>query len=226
MSDHPYQALEIAIGHRFKNKNLLEDALTHSSTGLDKNYERLEFLGDRVLGLIMAELLYSRFPEEREGDLAKRQAALVQGSLLAEIAREIDLGRFVEFSQAEREAGGGENINILADVFEAVIGAMYLDGGFEICRTLVERCWASRLYQMKAPPQHPKTRLQEWAQSRGLPLPIYKIAGQSGPDHAPLFDVALSVAGFDDVVVQGRSRQAAEKLAAEAFITLHEDKMK
>tara|TARA_X000001036_G_scaffold89919_2_gene82268 strand:+ start:6806 stop:7477 length:672 start_codon:yes stop_codon:yes gene_type:complete len=203
--------------HDFKNLELIETALTHSSTGADVNYERLEFLGDRVLGLVIAETLYKRFPNEAEGDLAKRLAALVQGEFLAEIAKEMGLGQLIHFSEAEASSGGAENDHILADVFESVIGALYLDSNFETCQKLIEKLWGGRLDVMKEPPQHPKTRLQEWAQGQSLSLPIYKIVNQSGPDHAPIFDVELKVQGYDPLIAQGRSRQIAEKQAAQDF---------
>ena len=225
MAALPIDKLEKAIGHVFKNKDLLQDALTHSSTGNENNYERLEFLGDRVLGLIITEMLFEKFPDETEGDLAKRLAALVQGSMLAVVAKQIDLGAYVVFSPAEREAGGAENVNILADAFEALIGGLYLDAGFDECHDLIEKLWANHLFEMKAPPQHPKTALQEWAQGNGLPLPTYEIAGQSGPDHAPLFDIKLSVQGYKPVTAQGRSRQEAEKEAALAFLIQIEEVM-
>lgn len=210
--------LEEEIDHKFQNQIFITKALTHSSTGAGQNYERLEFLGDRVLGLVVAELLFKTFPKEPEGDLAKRLAALVQGEFLAEIAAEINIGVYIMFSDAERISGGAENENILADVMEAVIGALYLDAGFKKCQVLIERLWKSHLHEMHEPPQHPKTILQEWAQSKSLPLPEYGIVGQSGPDHAPVFDVKLSVDGYGEVVAQGKSRQAAEKEAAEMFV--------
>ncbi len=224
MKSPAVKPLEQQLDHTFKNKNLLHNALTHSSTGEDDNYERLEFLGDRVLGLVIAQALYERFPAEAEGDLAKRLAALVQGELLAEIAAQMGLGRFIVLSEAEAQAGGAENENILSDVFEAIIGALYLDGGFEKCARLINGLWAERFTDMKTPPQHPKTRLQEWAQGRGLPLPSYKVVEQSGPDHAPVFDVQLTVKGFPGVNAQGYSRQEAEKLAAKAFFEKLEPK--
>lgn len=218
MTARPPEKLEERIGHRFRDKTLLKAALTHASTGAKFNYERLEFLGDRVLGLTVADLLYTHFPSETEGDLALRLAALVQGRFLAEIAREIDLGSYVELSFSEAQAGGAEKDNILADVFEALIGALYLDGGFEKCQTFIKSLWVDRLYVTARPPQHPKTRLQEWAQGARLPLPAYRIAGQSGPDHAPVFEVELSVQGYPPLVAQGRSRQEAEREAAELFM--------
>ncbi|MCC7304713.1 MAG: ribonuclease III [Alphaproteobacteria bacterium] len=214
----PSEKLEAELGHSFRSKTLLAEALTHSSAGSKSDYERLEFLGDRVLGLVIAELLYEKFPDEAEGDMAKRLAALVQGELLAGVAAEIKLGAYITFSEAEALAGGASNVNILSDVFEALVGALYLDSGMKKCRALIERLWAKRLYDMKTPPQHPKTALQEWAQGRGLPLPVYKIEGQEGPHHAPVFSVELTVSGYKPVMAQGRSRQDAEKAAALAFL--------
>lgn len=216
------KALQDKIGHEFENPTLLETALTHSSTGSKQNYERLEFLGDRVLGLAVSETLYKKFPNEPEGHLAKRLSALVQGTFLAQISREMELGQYIKFSDAEAAAGGAENDNILADVFESMIGALYLDTDYETCRALIQKIWGERFDTMKKPPQHPKTKLQEWAQSKNLPLPHYKITNQSGPDHAPVFDITLTIEGFDTITVQGPSRQEAEKRAAAAFIEKHE----
>ncbi len=218
MTAQPVENLEQKIGHNFKDKDLLHTALTHSSAASSANYERLEFLGDRVLGLVIAHLLYEKFPHEREGDLAKRLSSLVQGSMLAEIAVKINLGDFIQLSVAERNSGGGENDNILADVFEAIIGALYMDSGLDECSRLIRELWEDVLDTMKAPPQHPKTSLQEWAQGQALPLPVYEIADQQGPDHAPVFDVRLQVKGYEDVVAQGRTRQEAEKEAALIFM--------
>lgn len=223
--DKTHSDLERLIGHSFDNKTLLETALTHSSTGTGVNYERLEFLGDRVLGLIVSEILYEKFADEPEGHLAKRLSSLVQGSWLAQMAQKIDLGDYMGFSDSERQAGGYLNENILADAVEALIGAMYLDAGLGACRGFVERLWGDAFFEMKKPPQHPKTALQEWAQGQGLGLPVYKIIGQSGPDHAPLFDVRLRVEGFDDLIAQGRSRQMAEREAASAFLEKIKDEL-
>jgi ribonuclease III len=218
MPAQPLALLQKAIAHRFRDMSLIKDALTHASTGGQKSYERLEFLGDRVLGLIIAEILYGKFPYESEGDLARRLAVLVQGEHLAVMARKIDLGNYVDFSQAERDSGGAENGNILADVFEALVGALYLDSGLEKCRDFIESLWADHFFETQAPPQHPKTALQEWAQAQGMALPEYEIIGQEGPDHAPVFRVRLRVPGHSEVVVDGRSRQAAEKDAARLFM--------
>ncbi len=207
-------ALEEIIGHDFKDKSLIEAALTHSSTEGSVNYERLEFLGDRVLGLVISELLFNKFPDEPEGHLAKRLAALVQGETLARLSLQIQLGDFIILSDNERDAGGASNEHILADVFEALIGALYLDAGLKACKTLIEQHWAGILYKMKKPPLHPKTALQEWAQSQGFSLPKYEVVGQAGPHHAPIFTVKLSVKGCDDVIAEGSSRAEAEKMAA------------
>lgn len=210
--------LENTIGYSFQNKVLLQKALTHSSSGNPENYERLEFLGDRVLGLAIAALLYEKFPDEKEGDLAKRLASLVQGQTLAKLAVQISLGDYIQLSVSEREAGGAKNDHILADVFEALIGAMYLDAGFEPCSVFIKTQWADVLYTMKKPPQHPKTALQEWLQGKGLPLPIYEIICQSGPDHAPVFEVELRIKAMDVVRASGKSRAEAETQAAKIFM--------
>lgn len=212
-------AIQSILGYSFEQTDLLTKALTHSSAGGINSYERLEFLGDRVLGLIIAELLYARFPQEKEGDLAKRLAALVQGSLLANVAQNMGLGEFIILSESEKESGGAENAHILADIFESLIGAIYLDsGGMNPCRALIHAQWESYLDTMKKPPQHPKTALQEWAQGRGLPLPSYNIDGQSGPDHAPIFKIRLNVQGYAPVFAEEKSRQAGERKAAKAFM--------
>lgn len=207
------------IGHQFDHTERLQAALTHSSSGAAHNYERLEFLGDRVLGLVMAHILYDAFPQESEGDLAKRHAALVQGTTLAQMARRIGLGDLIVLSDAERAAGGAENDNILADSLEAVIGALYMDAGLDACHRVIRDVWSDDIHVLTEPPQDPKTALQEWAQARGLPLPSYNVVGKEGPDHAPLFDICVSVDGFDPVTARGSSRRAAEKDAAAVLLS-------
>ncbi len=214
----PITDLEETLGYSFKNPELLRNALTHSSRGEAKNYERLEFLGDRVLGLVVADLLFYTFPNEKEGDLAKRLASLVQGATLAKLSARISLGDYILFSDAEAAAGGAENDHILADVFEAVIGAIYVDGGFSPCQKIITEHWTDVLHTMKEPPLHPKTAIQEWAQSKGFPLPVYEISGQSGPDHAPVFEIQLFIKGHAPITASGRSRAEAEKNAAKAFM--------
>lgn len=218
MSTKPTEKLQEAIGYHFTDQDLLRTALTHSSTAESYSYERLEFLGDRVLGLVVSNLLFQKFPKEPEGDLAKRLSSLVQGSMIAEISAKISLGDYIYFSDAEHAAGGPTNDNILADVFEALIGALFIEQGLSACDELISSLWADVLTTMITPPQHPKTALQEWAQDAGLPLPQYEISGQHGPDHAPIFDIALSIKGHPDIVAQGKSRQEAEKEAARQFM--------
>ncbi|MCK6419274.1 MAG: ribonuclease III [Alphaproteobacteria bacterium] len=222
MASRDLDQLQKILKCRFHDENLLRRALTHASADATANYERLEFLGDRVLGLVIAESLYERFPQESEGDLAKRLAALAQGELLAAVANNMGLGDYIDLSAAERGAGGANNNNILSDVFEALIGALYIDQGYPPCRKLIEHYWAGRFDEMVQPPQHPKTALQEWAQAKGLALPVYNVAGQKGPDHAPIFEVRLTVSGYPDVIASGRSRQAAEKEAAAQFLSQYE----
>lgn len=214
----PLEHLQERLNHQFRDSAVLIAAMTHASTGSDSNYERLEFLGDRVLGLVMAELLYRQFPNEPEGHLAKRHAALVQGALLAVIAREIDLGAYLILSDAERVSGGADNENMLADGLEALIGALYLDAGLDICHALIARLWGARVSILSSPPQDPKTALQEWAQGRGLPLPLYELSGRDGPDHAPQFTMSVTVQGFAPALARGASRRAAEKESARLLL--------
>lgn len=214
----PIEQLQEKIGYTFNNLDLLRTALTHSSATGQENYERLEFLGDRVLGLVIATLLFNRFPDEPEGDLAKRLALLVQGKTLAQLSARLSLGDHIFFSNAEAASGGAQNDHILADVFEAVIGALYIDGGYEPCARLIETHWQDVVYTMRRPPQHPKTALQEWAQGQGLPLPDYQIVSQSGPDHAPVFEVSLKIKGHPPISATGRSRANAEKKVAAEFM--------
>lgn len=210
--------LQEKIGYDFHETKLLEAALTHSSTGSHTNYERLEFLGDRVLGLVMAETVYAMFPRESEGDLAKRHAALVQGAMLAELARHIDLGAALQISEAERIGGGTENENILADGLEALIGAIYLDSGLAPCQKFIKGLWGERVKTMKDPPQDSKTALQEWAQARGFPLPSYEVVKREGPDHAPVFHVEVAVGQWPPQKAIGSSIRAAEKEAAQLLL--------
>lgn len=213
------EKIEALISYQFRDRAWLRDALTHSSAGLSRNYERLEFLGDRVLNLIMAQALFERFPGEAEGDLAKRHAALVQGRMLAQIARQLELGALIQLSEAERGAGGAENDNILADSVEAILGALYLDGGLLECDRVVRNLWGDSIHVLIRPPRDPKTALQEWAQGRGLPLPVYEAVGRDGPDHAPIFEVEVSVEGAPPTRAKGASLRKAEKEAAAMLLT-------
>jgi len=212
--------LEDALGHRFENPQLLTQALTHSSAArdrLDAN-ERLEFLGDRVLGLVLAGLLLEVFPGEKEGAIAYRFSALARSESLARVAQEIDLARHIELSSSEEGAGGRENAGILADCCEAVIAALFLDGGLEAAETFIRRYWRPLMDENPAPPKDAKTMLQEWAQAQGLPLPEYRVTKEEGPAHAPLFTLEVTVHEMKPATGQGPSKRAAEQNAAEAFL--------
>ena len=212
------QKLQADCLYQFKNPQLLQRALTHSSADGVENYERLEFLGDRVVGLAIAETLFKKFPDESEGKLAKRHASLVQGEMLAVIAQKIDLGAILQLSDAEHAAGGAENDNILADVLEALIGAIYIDANMAACKKTIDHLWEGLIDTMTEPPRDPKTALQEWAQAKALPLPAYDIVGKDGPDHAPIFEISVTVQGFAPCIAKGSSRRKAEKEAASMLL--------
>ncbi|MDE1901910.1 MAG: ribonuclease III [Alphaproteobacteria bacterium] len=221
------------LGHVFANPRLLEDALTHPSLADAKStgaknagrkkggrpYERLEFLGDRVLGLAIAEWLYETFPTANEGEMAKRHAALVNREALRAVAQEIGLGQFVRLARGEDAGAARKNLATLPDAMEAVIGALYLDGGFAAARDFIHRLW-QRDIAVSETPADPKTALQEWAQGRGLPLPAYRTIANSGPAHAPKFLIEASVKGFAPVQAEGDSKRAAQKAAAAALLEL------
>lgn len=212
------------LGHEFRRPELLRQALTHSSVaGAQKaevaSYERLEFLGDRVLGLIVADMLLDRFPEEPEGALARRHAFLVSREALADVARGLMLSEALHVSKGEAESGGRQNPATLADVCEAVIGAIYRDGGLGAARVFVEPHWSPMLEQDHKPPQDSKTALQEWAQARGLPLPRYEEVDREGPAHDPRFTVAVHVGDKHPIAGIGRSKRLAEQDAARSMLT-------
>jgi ribonuclease-3 len=211
--------LEDRIGYRFAAPALLREALTHSSAASRgrrrlRSNERLEFLGDRVLGLAIADLLIRRFPGEPEGGLTRRHAALVQRATLAEIALEIGLGDCLVLARSEDEAGGRRKPATLANVLEALIGAVYLDGGLAPAAAFVTRHFGRRLGEMRAPPQDPKTALQEWAQGRGLALPHYRVVEVVGPAHEPRFEVSVQVGAVPPATAVAGSKRAAERAAA------------
>jgi ribonuclease III len=215
-------AFEARLGHRFARPDLLDQALTHRSAAdprrsqLDSN-ERLEFLGDRVLALLIAEWLAEHFPAEREGDLGKRLAALVARDTLAKVAERLGLAPLLRVPPSEGRAGLRERASVLADAAEALLGALYLDGGLPAARSLVRREWASLLAADLRPPVAPKSRLQEWTLGRGLGLPEYRLVSATGPSHQPLFVVAVAAAGRE-AMGTGESKRAAEQAAAEAWL--------
>jgi len=218
--------LEQALGYQFFGRRHAVAALTHSSMRVSpegrkvasESYERLEFLGDRVLGLIISEMLLFRFPSEREGDLAKRHTELVRRETLAEVAVALKLGPMIRMSRGEKDGGGQQKESLLADVVEALIAAMYLDGGMSPVRTFIEKNWSPFLEAAKQPPRDPKTTLQEWAQARGLPLPVYDLVSQSGPSHEPQFEISVTVEGQKPVLAVAGNKRAAEREAASILL--------
>jgi len=210
--------LQEKTGYKFKKDALLKEALSHPSLGGDKSYERLEFLGDAVLGLIISEMLYKNFPDDEEGHLAKKRAALVCGESLAKIAREINLGEHILMNAGEENANGRDNSANLENVLEALAGAIYLDGGLKAAQNLIEKYFSKLLTEMPEAPKDPKTELQEWAQARGLPIPDYNIIEQQGPAHAPLFKVEVSVEGHGKASAEGNSKKMAEREAAKLLL--------
>lgn len=208
------------LGYRFNDPDLLRLALTHPSaqTAVGDDYQRLEFLGDRVLGLVIAESLYNTCPRDSEGALARRYNELVHRDACAAVARALDLGRDVRLSEAEAASGGADKAAILADVCESVLGAVFLDGGYEAARALVHRLWGRRLTDPGPVPIDPKTALQEWAQGKKLPLPEYAEIDRSGPDHAPQFTVEARVSGYEPARGSGTSKRGAQEAAATSIL--------
>ncbi len=211
-----------ALDYRFRDPSQLADALTHPSAQTSRKagatFERLEFLGDRVLGLVVAEMLYARYPDEPEGDLARRLAALVRRDAVARVGRALGLDGALVLSKGEEEGGGRDNPALLADACEAVLGAVYADGGLEPAAAIVRARWAPLMDETPAPPRDPKTALQEWAQARGKPLPIYTTLDTEGPPHEPVFLVSVAVAGEEGASGRGNSKRAAEQAAAAALL--------
>ena len=208
--------LEKNLGYRFKNPTLLRHALTHSSTYTDrlKSNERLEFLGDRVLGLIAADMLINAFPQETEGDLGYRFTKLVRRQTLVEVAQAICLGNHIIMSDGERETGGPTKDSLLADTCEALIAAIYCDGGLVAAKRFVEHFWTPQMSQESHPIKDPKTALQEWSQANGNNLPRYKTIKQSGPDHKPVFYVEVRIGENSLAEGEGYSKRSAEQAAA------------
>lgn len=208
------------LDYEFSDPRLAQIALTHrSATGRDEpTYERLEFLGDRVLALVIADLLYRHYPREEEGALAKRLVALVRGETLAEVGAKLNLAPLMILSKGEEDAGGRNNTAILADVCEALIGAIYRDGGLEPARRFIERHWHGLMTARETPPTDAKTTLQEWAQGNGYDLPAYRTVRRSGPDHAPRFTIEVRVGKYPPERGDGASKRVAEQAAAELLL--------
>jgi ribonuclease-3 len=211
-------ALEATIGYQFNDSELLERALTHISAlaggSRVASYQRMEFLGDHVLGLVVSDMLYRTFPKGDEGELSRRLADLVRRETCADVARAIDLGAALRLGASEANAGGRNRIAILADVCEALVGAVFLDGGYPAASAVIEKLWGERLRASARPVRDPKTQLQEWAQARGLPTPSYREVERTGPHHNPEFRVAVTLPGREPAEGVGRSKRNAEQAAA------------
>ena len=214
------RALEDRIGHVFGDRTLIESALTHISAAPGRKcdtYQRLEFLGDRVLGLAISEMLYEAFPQAEEGELSRRLAGLIRKESCAEVARAWGIETCIRFGDSEQPTAAAWT-TILGDVCESIIGAVFLDAGYGKARAIVAAAFNERMISPRAPLRDPKTALQEWAQARGLPPPLYREMSRSGPDHAPEFRVCVEVLGYSSAEAKGFSKRLAEQGAAAAFM--------
>ena len=220
VQERALEGLSRVLGHRFAAPRLLAEALTHpSATGKgESDYERLEFFGDRVLGLVVADLLFEIFPGEAEGALSQRFAALVRREALARVARTIGLGDHLILAKGERERGGAGNPANLANAMEAVIGALFRDGGLEPAHAFIRRHWLPLVGEADGPPQDSKSALQEWTQNALGTLPVYRTLAVEGPAHGPSFSVEVRVEGFEPALGTGASKRAAEQAAAQILL--------
>ena len=216
-------AIEERIGHKFADANLLVTAMTHVSAlkpsrKRGESYQRLEFLGDHVLGLIVSDMLYRSFPNADEGEMSKRLADLVRKESCADVAKSLGLADDIKLGAVGAGAGARLRKSVLGDICEAVIGAVYLDGGYQAASEFVERNWTERMKKPRQPLRDPKTVLQEWAQGKGLPTPVYREVERTGPHHDPQFRVAVDLPGLAPAEGVGGSKRAAEKVAASVMI--------
>ncbi len=209
--------IEHSLGRAPQDEALYRRALTHGSHG-DENYERLEFLGDRVLGLAMAEWLSEIFPNDPEGALSKRFNALVTGAVCAEVARAIGAAEHVRLGKQALGDGAAQSDNVLGDVMEALLGAFFREHGFPASRALVRQLWADRIHSGDRAPQHPKSALQEWAAAHNRKPPVYEVVERSGPGHAPRFTVKAEIPKLAEATAEGGSKQEAETEAAKALL--------
>jgi ribonuclease-3 len=205
------------LGLAPNDSSLFERALTHASFG-EPQYERLEFLGDRVLGLVVAAWLFELFPDEPEGLLSKRLNALVARETCAEVGRTLDVGERIRLGKQAREDGASDSDNVIGDVVEGLIGAIYLDSGLEAAEAFVRSAWGDRVSTRDKAPQHPKSALQEWAAAQERKPPVYRLAERSGPQHAPTFVVEVEIKGVGTASAEGASKQEAERAAAQKLL--------
>lgn len=227
MSARKSHGLAKRLGHAFSAQSQLEQALTHPSARADKfrkggkrvhENERLEFLGDRVLGLVIAEWLMELFPDGKEGELAQKLNALVRKETCAEVARQVELDRYIKVGKTERIGGVHQRTAVLGDAMESLIAAIYLDGGYGVAQEVIRRLWQGHMESVGEVLRDPKTVLQEWAQGRGLAPPTYTVVSQSGPDHNPKFEIDVEVEGMDGETGRGRTKRGAEQDAAEKLL--------
>jgi len=214
------RAFQARIGHEFSQPDLLIRALTHGSfsSSTRPDNQRLEFLGDRVLGLVMSEQLLADDPDAREGTLAPRFNALVRKETCADVARQIDLGDALKLGRSEMKTGGRRKQALLGDAMEAVIAAVYLDAGLDPARAMILRLWGERITSVDADARDAKTALQEWAQARKMPPPTYVEIGREGPDHAPMFTIEVTLSDGRCAKSQANSKRVAEQLAAQTLL--------
>lgn len=218
MSDQDLEGwIAQALGHRPRDAALFARALTHGSHG-ENNYQRLEFLGDRVLGLVMADWLYAKFPNDAEGKLAHRLNGLVSREVCADIGRRIGVAQWLRLGRQALDDGVFSSDNVLGDVVEALIGALWLDGGLTAANAFIRGQWADLIDGQRQPPKHPKAALQELAAARNRKPPVYEVVGRSGPDHRPRFMVRVSVGSLGSAEGEGASRQEAETAAAKTLL--------
>lgn len=213
------------LGHRFSDEGLLRQALTHASSAVKRDHDnqRLEFLGDRVLGLVISEALFEDDRSAREGQLAPRFNALVRKEACAEVAEQVGLGDALMLGRSEMRSGGRRKVALLGDAMEAVIAAVYIDAGFDVARTLILRLWGARISTAEARAVDPKSALQEWAQGRGLPTPSYIDISRTGPDHQPIFVVEATLTTGQSARGEAASKKAAQVQAASALMAQIKD---
>jgi len=205
------------LDHRPRDPSLFELALTHASVG-GASYERLEFLGDRVLGMVIARALYERYPNEPEGKLSRRYNALVARETCAEVGRALGVPELVRLGKQAREDHAGQSDNVVGDVVESLIGALLMDGGVPVAERFILKAWGPYLEEQVRAPEHPKSALQELAAARGLKAPVYEVVSRTGAHHAPRFTIKVKVSPLGEATAEGSSKQEAETVAAEALL--------